>query len=29
VSNRRDDEGDIIEHLGQLNFFDEKNVVRE
>jgi hypothetical protein len=30
VSNRRDDnEGDIIEHLGQLNFYDEKNPVRE
>jgi hypothetical protein len=29
VSNRRDDEGDIIEHLGQLSFYDEKNLVRE
>jgi hypothetical protein len=29
VSNRRDDEGDIIEHLGQLSFYDEKNPVRE
>jgi hypothetical protein len=24
-----DDEGDIIEHLGQLSFYDEKNPVRE
>jgi hypothetical protein len=29
VSDRRDDEGDIIEHLGQLNFYGEKNPVRE
>jgi hypothetical protein len=29
VSDRHDDEGDIIEHLGQLNFYDEKNPVRE
>jgi hypothetical protein len=29
VSNRRDDEGDIIEHLGQLSFYDEKNPARE
>jgi hypothetical protein len=30
VSNRcDDDEGDIIEHLGQLNFYDEKNLVQE
>jgi hypothetical protein len=29
VSNQRDDEGDIIEHLGQLNFYDEKHPVRE
>jgi hypothetical protein len=29
VSDRRDDEGDIIEHLGQLNFYAEKNLVRE
>jgi hypothetical protein len=25
----RDDEGDIIEHLGQLSFYDEKNPVWE
>jgi hypothetical protein len=25
----RDDEGNIIEHLDQLNFYDEKNTVRE
>jgi hypothetical protein len=29
VSNRRDDECDIIEHLSQLSFYDEKNPVRE
>jgi hypothetical protein len=29
VSDRRDDECDIIEQLGQLNFYDEKNPVRE
>jgi hypothetical protein len=29
VSDRHDDEDDIIEHLGQLNFYDEKNPVRE
>jgi hypothetical protein len=29
ASNRCDDEGDIIEHLGQLSFYDEKNPVRE
>jgi hypothetical protein len=29
VSDWRDDEGDIIEHLGQLNFYDEKNSVRK
>jgi hypothetical protein len=26
---RDDDDGDIIEHLGQLSFYDEKNPVRE
>jgi hypothetical protein len=29
VSDQRDDEGYIIEQLGQLNFYDEKNPVRE
>jgi hypothetical protein len=29
ASNRRDDEGDIIEYLGQLSFYDEKNPERE
>jgi hypothetical protein len=29
ASNRHDDEGDTIENLGQISFYDEKNPVRE
>jgi hypothetical protein len=29
ASNRHDDEGDTIENLGQISFYDEKNAVRE